>query len=237
MMRKFTVAAVSISLMVWLSASPNRLLATKDQSRIGEEPQKSPSTSSPFSPHFVPDNKAPKKKPQEPSLPDVPHDPGQVVPFEVLEPEEIPVIKTIELTIDIAKRAVDALAEVRDKYNEDGIDEYETLEEFVAETEAGKRLEADVRRFGFQDISDWNMSIASVGFAFGAVHDGEDEAILQQITTIKEDPDIDAAARAKMISSLEAMIASDNNKSIIRQLMQDQYYAAKLRLLEETDGD
>ncbi|MGI9464211.1 MAG: hypothetical protein ACR2OM_09740 [Aestuariivirgaceae bacterium] len=235
-MRELTVAAVSISLLIWLAASPNSLLAAKkDQSRIGEEPQKPPSTNSPFNPHFVPDKPEPETTPKQAPEPDLPDDPDQVVPFDILEPEDIPIIKTIELTIDIAKRAVDALAEVRDKYNEQGIDEYETLEEFVTATEAGKRLEADVRKFGFQDISDWNTSIASVGFALGALHDGEEAEILQQIANIKENPDIDAVARAKMVSSLEAMIASENNKSIVRQLMQDEYYAARLKLLEETE--
>ena len=59
--------------------------------------------------------------------------------------------------------------------------------------------------------------------------------IRQQINEIQSDPEIDAEAKKKMIASLEAMIASDNNKSVIRQLMGDEYYADKLKLLEETE--
>ncbi|NNE24352.1 MAG: hypothetical protein HKN11_17260 [Rhizobiales bacterium] len=225
MVRKFTIAAVSINLLVWLAASPDGAGAVKDQSRIGEEDKLPPSPTSPFSPHDDPEV-APEHKQDEP-------DPK--VPFEALEPEDIPVVVSIELTIDLAKRALDALAEVRDKYNDQGIDEYETLEEFVRETEAGKRLENDIKRFGFKDITDWNTSISSVGFAYGAATVNEDDDIRQQISEIKIDPQIDAETKQKMISSLEAMIASDNNKSIIRQLMQDEYYSARLKLLDETE--
>ncbi len=227
MVLRFAVAAVSISLLIWLAASPNRGFAARDRTRIEDEPRKTPSASSPFSPHYDPGG--------EPDAIDENDDPGAVVPFEMLEPEDVPDIKTIELTTDIAKRAVDALAEVRDKYNEQGIDEYETLEEFVAETEAGKRLEADVLKFGFHDITDWNTSISSVGFAYSALNNDEESEIRAQINAIRQAPDIEADAKATMITSLEAMIASENNKSIIRQLMQDQYYAAKLKLLDETE--
>ncbi|MDH3741810.1 MAG: hypothetical protein OER56_09455 [Hyphomicrobiales bacterium] len=225
MVRKFTIAIVSINLLFWLAASPEGAGAVKDQSRIGEEGKLPPSPTSPFSPHGDPEDTPGHHQDK----------PDPAVPFEVLEPEDIPVVVSVELTIDLAKRALDALAEVRDKYNDQGIDEYETLEEFVRETEAGKRLEKDIRRFGFKDITDWNTSISSVGFAYGAATDNEEDDIRQQISEIQIDSQIDAETKQKMISSLEAMIASDNNKSIIRQLMQDEYYLARLKLLDETE--
>ena len=221
MVRRFTVAAVSISLLLWLAASPERASAVKDQSRIGEEEKLPPSPTSPFSP----DDSEQHKDEQ----------PGPAVPFEMLEPADIPIVISVELTMDMAKRAIDALAEVRDKYNDQGIEEYETLEEFVEATPAGKRLEKDVMMFGFKDVTDWNASISSVGFAYSAVVDDEEDEIRQQISEIQIDPQIDAEAKRKMVASLEAMIASDNNKSIIRQLMQDEYYSARLKLLEETE--
>ena len=230
MVRVFAALAVSISLSIGLAASPSRSFAAKDQARIGEDPESAPKKSAPLGPHNMFED-PPNMEP----IPDGGEDPGQVVPFELLESEDIPVIKTIELTVDIAKRAIDALSEVRDKYNDQGIDEYDTLEEFVSATDAGKRLEADVRRFGFEDITDWNTSITSVGFAYGAVKDGEEEEILQQISEIKADAEIEADAKTQMIASLQAMIASTNNKSIVRQLMQDEYYAAKLKLLDATE--
>ena len=124
---------------------------------------------------------------------------------------------------------------MRDKYNDQGIDAYETLEEFVRETDSGKLLEKDIKSFGFKDVTDWNTSISSVGFAYGAVTDNEEAEIRQQISEIQIDAQINDEAKRKMIASLEAMIASDNNKSIVRQLMQDEYYSERLKLLEETE--
>ena len=223
MVRKLANAAVSINLLLWLAASTNLANAAKDQSRIGEDEKLPPSPTSPFSPHQNEDQDEHQGDDQPPAS----------VPFEGTEPIDIAPVTAIELTPDIAKRAIDALAEVRDKYNDQGIDDYETLEDFVSGSEAGKRLEADVKSFGFKDITDWNNSISSVGFAYGALVHNEEEQIRREITDIEQDPQIDAEAKKKMIASLEAMIASDNNKAVVRQLMQDEYYSTRLKLLEE----
>ena len=161
--------------------------------------------------------------------------PGTLVPFEDLEDGQIPLVETVELTFEIAKNAVNALSEVRDKYDGRGIDEFETLEEFVENTQAGKELQADVQRYGFANITEWNRAISSVGFAYSAISNDEETLIREQISDIKDDPDIAEPTRVKMIASLEAMIASTNNKAIIRQLLDDTYYAAKLKLLDETE--
>ena len=225
MVRGFTTATVSITLLIWLATSLNDARAAKDQSRInGESEPQSTSPRSPFNPDF---------KDEDFDLRDTGPSPNDS--FEVLEPDDIPVIKSIELTLDIAKRAINALAEVRDKYNDKGIDDYDTLEEFVSKTEAGKLLEADVQRFGFENITDWNTSISSVGFAYLAIVDDEEAQIRQQISEIQIDPEISADEKEQLVSSLEAMIASANNKSIVRQLMRDAYYSKKIKLLEETE--
>lgn len=223
MVHKFIITGVSINLLLGLTASPDSLGAIKDQSRVGEEENLPPSPVSPFSPDPGDSQEHKHEKP------------GPDVPFEVLGPEDIPVVIAIELTVDLAKRAVDALAEVRDKYNDKGIDDYETLEEFVRETDAGKLLEEDLKSFGFKDVTEWNNSISSVGFAYSAITHNEEDEIRQQIIEIQIDAQIDAEAKRKMITSLEAMIASDNNKSIIRQLMQDEYYSERLKFLEEAE--
>ncbi len=227
MVHNYALVAISISVVVWLAASPNLTFAAKIQLRLDGDSEVRPHSDSPFSPHNAPSEDPDALQPSD--------DPGILVPFEDLEADEIPVIETIELTLDVAQRALNALSEVRDKYNERGIDDYETLEDFVASTDAGKELEADVRRFGFESITDWNRSISSVGFAYSAVQDDEESLIREQIVEIKRDPDIAEDARTKMIASLEAMIASTNNKAIVRQLLDDGYYAAKLRLLDPTE--
>jgi hypothetical protein len=89
------------------------------------------------------------------------------------------------LTVDAAKRAIDAFAEVRDKYNDEGIENYNSLEAFVAETEAGKRLEADIMAHGFSDITDWNVTIMAVGFAYSAIVYDYAADLRQQIEAVR----------------------------------------------------
>ena len=140
-----------------------------------------------------------------------------------------------ELTVDAAKRAIDAFAEVRDKYNDAGMENYNSLEEFVAETEAGKRLEAEIMGFGFSDISDWNETIMAVGIAYSAfVYDYASD-LRQQIREIRDDRSIDDDMRAQLIAGLNALMPSTTNRIVMQELFNEQAYRDKLRLLEEEE--
>lgn len=140
-----------------------------------------------------------------------------------------------DLTVDAAKRAIDAFAEVRDKYNDAGMENYDSLEEFVAETEAGKRLEADIRSFGFSDIADWNDTIMAVGIAYSAFVYDYAADLRQQIREVRDDPTIDEEMRAQLIAGLNALMPSINNRIVMQELFNDQSYRDKLRLLEEEE--
>jgi hypothetical protein len=142
---------------------------------------------------------------------------------------------TEELTVDAARRAIDAFAEVRDKYTDDGVENYSSLEDFVAETEAGKRLEADIVAFGFADITDWNETIVAVGFAYSAFVYDYAADLRQQIRAVRHDTEIDAEMRAQLIAGLEALMPSRNNREVMQALFADQEYRDKLRLLEEEE--
>jgi len=146
--------------------------------------------------------------------------------------EELDVRK---LTVDAAKRAIDAFAEVRDKYNDAGMENYESLEDFVAETEAGKRLEADIMAYGFSDIAEWNETIMLVGIAYSAFVYDYAADLRQQIREIRDDPTIDDDMRAQLITGLNALMPSTRNRIVMQELFNDQSYRDKLRLLEEEE--
>lgn len=170
------------------------------------------------------------------SVPDTAPSTQESEPEEIppaLEPDDIPALATVELTEDSAKRAIDGFAAVRDKYTDQGIDDYETLEEFVSKTEAGKRLEADVKGFGFGNITQWNTTIMAVSFAYAALEDGQEQAIRDQIEDVKADTSLDETARTRMIASLNALIPSEGNKAVIKKLNEDPSYREKLKLLDE----
>lgn len=140
-----------------------------------------------------------------------------------------------DLSVDAAKRAIDAFAAVRDKYNDAGMDNYESLEEFVAETEAGKRLEAEIMAYGFSDISDWNDTIMAVGIAYSAFVYDYAADLRQQIRQVRDDPTIDDEMRAQLIAGLNALMPSRHNRIVMQELFNDQSYRDKLRLLEEEE--
>ncbi|CAN5514898.1 hypothetical protein BH10PSE7_BH10PSE7_01120 [soil metagenome] len=146
---------------------------------------------------------------------------------------EIPDIQVIELTTDITKRALDAFSLVRDKYKDANLEEYENLQDFVDQTEDGKRFEADIKAAGFASVNDWNTAITTVGFAYSAITDDPTADINAQIEDIKKDDTIAKDMKDRMIKSLLAMIPSDNNKKVVQALIDDPAYADKLKLLDE----
>lgn len=144
-------------------------------------------------------------------------------------------IATELLTIDAAKRAIDAFVAVRDKYNNDGIENYNSLEAFVAETEAGKRLEAEIVAHGFSDITDWNMTIMAVGFAYSAIVYDYATDLRQQIKAVRNDRSLDEEMRTRLIAGLDALMPSRHNRTVLQTLLDDPIYRDKLKLLQEEE--
>jgi hypothetical protein len=175
------------------------------------------------------------------TLPPPPDSPGaksdrlmpgdDTMPADSIPLDEMPALEAVDLTLDVARRALDAYAGVRDKYTGEGLDRYETLEEFVAATAAGKRLEADIRAFGFSGVGDWNRAIMAVGFAYNAIADNSETTVREQIDQIRQDATMAETEKTRLIASLQTLLPSDNNKVIVRQLMLDPQYRDKLALL------
>lgn len=144
----------------------------------------------------------------------------------------MPAGQTVELTTDAAKRALDAFAEVRESHADEEMQDYDSLEAFVRETEAGKRLEADIQAHGFSDVGEWSAIIMAIGFAYDAVLEGHESDVEQQIETLRDDHTLDESLRRDLIASLSALIPSENNKQVLRDLLEDPIYRDKLKAFE-----
>lgn len=145
---------------------------------------------------------------------------------------EIPVIETMELTPDIAKRALDSYLLAKEKYANSDLEQYENLQDFVDQTPDGKNFEADVKAAGFANVNDWNLAITTLGVAYSSVVDDQSSELQQQIEEIQADTELAQDIRDRMVAALKAMIPSENNKKVIEDLLNDPVYAPKLKQLD-----
>jgi len=144
-------------------------------------------------------------------------------------------LATHELSLESARRAVDAFVAVRDRFTGDGIENYGSLEAFVAGTEAGRRLEAEIVAHGFSDITDWNLTIMAVGSAYSAMLYDYASDLRQQIEDVRGDRSLDEETRASLIAGLTALMPSRHNTAVLQALFDDPIYREKLKLLEEEE--
>jgi hypothetical protein len=151
---------------------------------------------------------------------------------------EIPVVETMELTADVAKRAIDAYAMVKDKYKDADLESFETLQDFVDQTTDGKAFDTDVKSFGFAAVNEWNTAITSISIAYLALNDDPTADIKAQIEEIRNDTELAQDMKDRMIASLTATIPSENNLRVVREVNMDAVYAEKLKLLAtEAEGE
>jgi len=215
--------------------------AVKDQSRLGAVPtQKKPSEPT----SLIPDGLLDKKPntdsnaplPSTPqSTPTSPPIQEPVEPDEEFNVEDIPAIERVELTLDLAKRAISAFAQVGTKYDDKGLNDYPTLKEFVEKTDAGKALQKEIQQHGFKDISEWNTAIMNVNFAYGALIEDPTHGVQDQIKEVRESTTIPDDKKLRIIASLNALIPPKSNIEIIRQLNMLPEYRKKLNLLNPSE--
>jgi hypothetical protein len=149
---------------------------------------------------------------------------------------DIPVVETLELTPEKARKALDAYVLVREKYKDAALEDFENLQDFVDQSPSGKAFEADVKAASFADVGEWNTTITTLSFAYDNSVDDQTSEIKQQITELQADTEMAQDMRDRMITALNAMIPSDNNKKVLDGLKADPAYAEKLKLLE-TEGE
>lgn len=223
MVRTISVGAAGLSVFLSVSIAADAAMAAKDQSRID-------STGTITKPDISGPLLSPGLGTQNPGFDD---DSVQDTPD--ADGDRFAPIQTIELSEEVARRALDALLDLRLKYANEGMLEYETLEAFIRETEAGKRMEADLAEYGFESAADWNSAVLSIDFAYGAIIDGDAADIQAQIEEVRTDRNLSEADRKAMIDGLNAMLSTPGNKKIVRDLLKDATYSVKLKQLDEME--
>jgi hypothetical protein len=241
----FVVFAGFLAMGPALAQAPAKDQTQLPQSEeVGEQPKPQPPAAGelPATPPLAAGQQAPVSPPAAESGEDLtqppPPDSGEQTDKEETSPDdlsfgEIPDVTVIELTDDIAKRSIDALALVRDKYKDANLENYESWQDFVDKTEEGKRFEADVKAAGFATVDEWNIAVTSVSFAYSAITDNLADDLATQIAEIEKDTTLAQDLKDRMIKGLKAMIPSENNKRIVQKMIDDPAYTEKLKLLAE----
>lgn len=156
----------------------------------------------------------------------------EVPPEDEVSIGEIPVVQMVELTPETAQKAVDAYVIVKDKYKDAALENFDSLQDFVDRDPLGKAFEADIKAAGFANVTDWNLAITTVGAAYANIIDDQSTDIKQQIEEVEKDTELAQDMKDRIITSLNALIPSENNHKIVQQMIDNPAYTEKLKLLE-----
>jgi hypothetical protein len=176
-------------------------------------------------------------KPPPPELDQTEPDPtlptdNETPPADELSVGEVPEVKMVDLTPDMARRAVDAYVLLKDKYKDAQLENFDTLQEFVDKDPMGKAFKADVKAAGFDNVDDWNQAVTTVGAAYSNIIDDQSDDIKSQIDEVQKDPDMAQDMKDRIVASLNALIPTENNRKIVQQMIDDANYTEKLKSLE-----
>jgi hypothetical protein len=157
---------------------------------------------------------------------------GETLPEDEVSIGEIPVVQMVELTPETAQKAVDAYVVVKDKYKDAALENFDSLQDFVDRDPLGKAFEADIKAAGFANVTDWNLAITTVGAAYSNIIDDQSTDIKQQIEEVENDTELAQDMKDRIITSLKALIPSENNHKIVQGMIDNPVYAEKLKTLE-----
>jgi hypothetical protein len=157
---------------------------------------------------------------------------GETPPEDEVSIGEIPIVQMVELTPETARKAVDAYVIVKDKYKDAALENFDSLQDFVDRDPLGKAFEADIKAAGFANVTEWNLAITTVGAAYSNIIDDQSTDIKQQIEEVEKDTELAQDMKDRIITSLNALIPSENNHKIVQEMIDNPVYAEKLKLLE-----
>ncbi len=170
--------------------------------------------------------------PEPPALPPAPGTEDSPTMDDDISLGEIPVVETVELTLDRTKDAIKVYATLRDKFSDSEIENFESLQEFVDQSPRGKELDALIKSAGFATVDEWNIIITTASFTYSNIIDDQTEDVKQQIEDIKIDEEIAQDMKDRMVKALTAMIPSENNRKIVEEIAKDPQFAESMKLLE-----
>ena len=145
---------------------------------------------------------------------------------------DIPDVTVVELKPDTSRKALDAYVLVRDKYKDEQLEDYESLQDFVDKSPKGKAFEADIKAAGFASMDEWNNIITNLSFAYANMVEDQTADLNQQIDEIKNDNTMAQDMKDRMVKAIAAMIPSENNKKVVEEISKDPAYTDKLKMLE-----
>ncbi len=157
---------------------------------------------------------------------------GEILPEDEVSIGEIPVVQMVELTQETAQKAVDAYVIVKDKYKDAALENFDSLQDFVDRDPLGKAFEADIKAAGFANVTEWNLAITTVGAAYSNIIDDQSTDIKQQIEEVEKDTELAQDMKDRIITSLNALIPSENNHKVVQEMIDNPAYAEKLKSLE-----
>lgn len=191
----------------------------------------------PASPPVVakPPAPAPTIEPPAPNAEVAPADPSAADTEGDMSVGEIDTVETEELTLEIARKAIDTYMLVQEKYKDSPLADYQDLQEFVDKDPKGKELDADVKSFGFKDVNDWNLAVTTIGVTYNNQLNDQTTEINQQMADVMADTTIAQDMKDRMIKNFKASIPSENNRKIIEEVSKDPAYIEKIKLFESTE--
>lgn len=139
----------------------------------------------------------------------------------------IPVVPQTELTETSAKGAIDAFLAVKEKYGEDtpALDTSGSAAERYA---ALQGVEGIVGGHGFSNTGQWHTALVSVALAYGFAKEGKTEELDEAIAEIRANTQVPDNLKQQMIAMIAGVRPSENNLAVVKGLMGDSGYAAKL---------
>lgn len=139
----------------------------------------------------------------------------------------IPVVPQTELSETSAKGAIDAYLAIREKYGDDT----PKLKADRPATEgyaALQGIEGIVGGHGFSNTDQWHTTLVSVALAYGFAKEGKADDVDKAIAEIKANPQVPENIKQQMVAMIAGVRPSENNLTVVKGLMGDSGYAAKL---------
>ena len=155
--------------------------------------------------------------------------PGNIpgVPPGAMKPKTAAKIPQVELSGESARSAIDAYFEMREMYG----DKAPVVKPRGTGAKAFATLDgvtSILTKHGYSDTQAWYDTIVSVAMAYGFSRN-KGGNIEKSIAEMKNNANIPAAMKEKMLAMMQDIRPSENNVNVIKSLLSDPAYGEKIR--------
>lgn len=141
-------------------------------------------------------------------------------------------IPQVQLTEQAAKSSVDTYLALKEKYGNKVAPAMSPGGE-IGGFLAAQDVQTLVTTNGFSSTKEWHETLVNVVMAYGVLADGKLTEMDESISKLQGSSQIPDAAKQQLIGILHSARPSDHNMSIVKELMADPEYAAKLADLKK----